>query len=31
MQTIHNDGGLSQTLLTPELMNLLVDIEKLQK
>ena len=31
MQTIHNDGGLSQTLLTPELMNLLVDIEKLSK
>ena len=29
MQTIHNDGGLSQTLLTPELMNLLVDVEKL--
>ena len=29
MQTIHNDGGMSQTLLTPELMNLLVNIEKL--
>lgn len=31
MQTIYNDGGLSQTLLTSELMNLLVDIEKLPK
>ena len=29
MQTIYNDGGLSHTLLTEKMMNVLVDIEKL--
>jgi hypothetical protein len=30
MQTIYNDGGLGRTLLTPQLMEMLVDIDKLK-
>ena len=30
MQTIYNDGGLGRTLLTPQLMGMLVDIDKLK-